>query len=156
MGPIGLLVRRRQDELCLQLRRKHSEIVWENPFMASSKSMSPLTWRFYSNAPGITPCRHLGSRTRDLHDRQARPRFSTFATRKNASIERRTRPVTVSTSPWFAGQRRSIAITPTRRYANVEGERLDLSRIERESDSVDVCIVGGGESMSCKYFAVRV
>ena len=42
-----------------------------------------------------------------------------------------------------AGQRRSFATTPRRRVVNVDDPSGQL-RAERESDEVDVCIVGGG------------
>ena len=42
-----------------------------------------------------------------------------------------------------AGQRRSFSITPRRRLVNVDDPSGQL-RSERESDEVDVCIVGGG------------
>ena len=46
-------------------------------------------------------------------------------------------------APITAGQRRSFATTPRRRLVNVDDPSGQL-RAERESDEVDVCIVGGG------------
>lgn len=43
----------------------------------------------------------------------------------------------------IAGQRRAISSTPRTRLAAVD-DSFDPSQIERESDQVDVCIVGGG------------
>lgn len=43
----------------------------------------------------------------------------------------------------LAGQRRQITTTPRRKFAEVD-DSFDPATIERESDSVDVCIVGGG------------
>jgi len=43
----------------------------------------------------------------------------------------------------LAGQRRSITTTSRRRFAEVD-DLFDPATIERESDQVDVCIVGGG------------
>ena len=43
----------------------------------------------------------------------------------------------------FAGQRRTFTATARRRLAEVD-ESFDPKSIERESDEVDVCIVGGG------------
>ncbi|KAK5132693.1 hypothetical protein LTR08_008737 [Meristemomyces frigidus] len=42
-----------------------------------------------------------------------------------------------------AGQRRPLSTTLRRKFASVDGS-FDPSTIERESDQVDVCIVGGG------------
>ncbi|KAK3619116.1 hypothetical protein LTR56_024228 [Elasticomyces elasticus] len=42
-----------------------------------------------------------------------------------------------------AGQRRSLTTTPRRKLAEVN-DAFDINSIERESDSVDVCIIGGG------------
>ena len=44
---------------------------------------------------------------------------------------------------FVAGQRRSISASLRHRYADVE-ESFDPASVERESDEVDVCIVGGG------------
>ncbi|KAI9873208.1 MAG: hypothetical protein M1830_000706, partial [Pleopsidium flavum] len=43
----------------------------------------------------------------------------------------------------IAGQKRALSTTPRRRFADVE-ESLDPRLQYRESDEVDVCIVGGG------------
>ncbi|KIV97626.1 hypothetical protein PV10_01350 [Exophiala mesophila] len=54
------------------------------------------------------------------------------------------RTATRSTRPVFvAGQRRSLSSSLQRRYADVE-EEFDPISVERESDEVDVCIVGAG------------
>ena len=45
----------------------------------------------------------------------------------------------------FIQQRRAFSVAPARRFADVE-ENFDPKSIDRESDEVDVCIVGGGES----------
>src|SRR3954462_6380619 len=47
-------------------------------------------------------------------------------------------------SAFIAGQRRAISNTLQRRYAHVE-DSIDLRDQPRESDEVDVCIVGGGK-----------
>ncbi|RAL59194.1 hypothetical protein DID88_006649 [Monilinia fructigena] len=44
-----------------------------------------------------------------------------------------------------AGQRRAFSLTVPRRLADVNDD-FDLKLVERESDEVDVCIVGGGPS----------
>ena len=44
---------------------------------------------------------------------------------------------------FIAGQRRTISSSLRHRYADVE-ESFDPASVERESDEVDVCIVGGG------------
>ena len=44
---------------------------------------------------------------------------------------------------FVAGQRRSISASLRHRYADVE-ESFDPASVERESDEVDICIVGGG------------
>ncbi|KAK5072067.1 hypothetical protein LTR51_006552 [Lithohypha guttulata] len=55
-----------------------------------------------------------------------------------------TRQLVPRTRPLFvAGQRRSISAGARGRYADVE-DTFDPSTVERESDEVDVCIVGGG------------
>lgn len=59
------------------------------------------------------------------------------AQRQAATRPRPQRPVFV------AGQRRCITSSLQRRYADVE-ESFDPASIERESDEVDVCIVGAG------------
>ena len=48
-------------------------------------------------------------------------------------------------TPWLAGQRRPISSSTCKRYANVEDAEVDIASMERESDSVDVLIVGGGK-----------
>ncbi|KIX03174.1 uncharacterized protein Z518_06725 [Rhinocladiella mackenziei CBS 650.93] len=54
------------------------------------------------------------------------------------------RAVTRATRPLFvAGQRRSISASLQRRYADVD-ESFDPATVDRESDQVDVCIVGAG------------
>ncbi|KIW23779.1 uncharacterized protein PV07_11955 [Cladophialophora immunda] len=59
--------------------------------------------------------------------------------RAGRSVSRATRPVFV------AGQRRSISASLQRRYADVEEDGgFDPASVERESDQVDVCIVGAG------------
>lgn len=45
---------------------------------------------------------------------------------------------------FVAGQRRAFSSSLQRRYADVEDEGFDPASVERESDEVDVCIVGGG------------
>merc|ERR1712000_249311 len=62
--------------------------------------------------------------------------IKTFPAQRRATL-RATRPVFV------AGQRRSISASLQRRYADVD-EAFDPATIDRESDEVDVCIVGGG------------
>lgn len=47
-----------------------------------------------------------------------------------------------STSPFF--QLRTLTTTPRRLFASVEDDSFDPASVERESDQVDVCIVGGG------------
>ncbi|EXJ67887.1 electron-transferring-flavoprotein dehydrogenase [Cladophialophora psammophila CBS 110553] len=54
------------------------------------------------------------------------------------TLSRATRPVFV------AGQRRSISASLQRRYSGVEENGFDPATVERESDQVDVCIVGAG------------
>ena len=56
----------------------------------------------------------------------------------NHSVLRASRPVFV------AGQRRSISSSLQRRYATTEEGGFDPATVERESDEVDVCIVGAG------------
>ncbi|KAI9725286.1 MAG: hypothetical protein M1828_003301 [Chrysothrix sp. TS-e1954] len=53
---------------------------------------------------------------------------------------------TIARSPatFHAGQRRSITSSRHRRFATVNDEDFALLQSERESDQVDVCIVGGG------------
>ena len=46
--------------------------------------------------------------------------------------------------PRFIASQRSFSISIPRRFADVHDE-FDPRSIERESDEVDVCIVGGGE-----------
>ncbi|KAF7950659.1 uncharacterized protein EAE97_002211 [Botrytis byssoidea] len=48
-------------------------------------------------------------------------------------------------SSLIAGQRRAFSLTVPRRLADVEDD-FDPKSVERESDEVDVCIVGGGPS----------
>ncbi|KAL2408402.1 putative electron transfer flavoprotein-ubiquinone oxidoreductase, mitochondrial [Exophiala dermatitidis] len=65
---------------------------------------------------------------------------TTFPARPRALATRSTRPAV-----FVAGQRRSISASLQRRYADVEvDEGFDPASIERESDEVDVCIVGAG------------
>lgn len=45
----------------------------------------------------------------------------------------------------YLNQKRDFSSTLQRRFAS-DSDSFDPSRIERESDSVDVCIVGGGAS----------
>lgn len=57
-------------------------------------------------------------------------------------------------------KRPKLSIVPTRalstsrssRYATVE-ESLDFREQDRESDEVDVCIVGGGNGLACNLLA---
>jgi len=44
----------------------------------------------------------------------------------------------------IAGQRRALSTTPRRRFADVD-DSFDPRLQYRESDEVDVCIVGGGQ-----------
>jgi electron-transferring-flavoprotein dehydrogenase len=72
-------------------------------------------------------------------------RPSTFRSLHNyAPARRRTPGLTRPARPVFiAGQRRSISSSISRRYADID-DSFDPSTVERESDEVDVCIVGGG------------
>ncbi|KAH8665790.1 electron transfer flavoprotein-ubiquinone oxidoreductase-like protein [Tricladium varicosporioides] len=45
----------------------------------------------------------------------------------------------------YLGQQRAFSISPRKRFADVDGH-FDPNSIDRESDEVDVCIVGGGPS----------
>jgi electron-transferring-flavoprotein dehydrogenase len=72
--------------------------------------------------------------------RPAAPRPSiaaSFATSNRVQLRYRLPAV------FHAGQRRAITSSSRRRFAEVN-ESFDPSKIERESDQVDVCIVGGG------------
>jgi electron-transferring-flavoprotein dehydrogenase len=60
-----------------------------------------------------------------------------------APARRRTQTARPAKSVFVAGQRRAISSSVSRRYADVD-ESFDPSTVERESDEVDVCIVGGG------------
>jgi electron-transferring-flavoprotein dehydrogenase len=68
---------------------------------------------------------------------QSRPAASVVA--KLPASSRTYRPP----ASFHAGQRRSISTTPRKRFAEVN-DTFDPATIERESDQVDVCIVGGG------------
>ncbi|KMU71770.1 electron transfer flavoprotein-ubiquinone oxidoreductase [Coccidioides immitis RMSCC 3703] len=46
--------------------------------------------------------------------------------------------------PAIVNQKRTLSGTPARRNAEDGEEKFDPAQVERESDSVDVCIVGGG------------
>lgn len=59
------------------------------------------------------------------------------STRADACIPRTVRPLFV------AGQRRNLSTSLRHRYASVD-DSFDPASVERESDEVDVCIVGGG------------
>ena len=65
--------------------------------------------------------------------------FDHFPARRRISHYRLAR------SPFIAGQRRTFSGTPRTRYATVE-DSVDPRDQPRESDEVDVCIVGGGMS----------
>ena len=56
---------------------------------------------------------------------------------------RRALPARPSRPVFVAGQRRPISSSISRRYADVD-ESFNPATVERESDEVDVCIVGGG------------
>lgn len=49
-------------------------------------------------------------------------------------------------SSLIAGQRRAFSLTVPRRLADVNDD-FDPKSVERESDEVDVCIVGGGKNI---------
>ena len=53
------------------------------------------------------------------------------------------RPARLLRPLFVAGQRRPISSSLRRRYADLE-DSLDSENVDRESDEVDVCIVGGG------------
>ena len=95
--------------------------------MASKQAVRPLlrSKALQGPSPSIRP-----SNFRPLHS--------------YAPARRRTLPAArPARSVFVAGQRRAISSSTSRRYAAVE-EAFDPAAIERESDEVDVCIVGGG------------
>ncbi|RAR07430.1 electron transfer flavoprotein-ubiquinone oxidoreductase [Stemphylium lycopersici] len=73
------------------------------------------------------------------------PRSTPIATRSFACASSRTRNVSALYRPAVrvAGQRRCLSTTPRQRLAAVD-DTFDPKTIERESDEVDVLIVGGG------------
>lgn len=81
-------------------------------------------------ATPVQPCRSYSRPAASLLATKAHP------SQRRAAI-RSTRPVFV------AGQRRPISASVQRRYADVD-EGFDPASVERESDEVDVCIVGAG------------
>lgn len=68
--------------------------------------------------------------------------FSHLPQRSTPSRCTSTRPRTIL--PQALGSRRAFSISTPRRFADVSEEAFDPRSIERESDQVDVCIVGGG------------
>lgn len=48
------------------------------------------------------------------------------------------------TPPRLTESRRAISTSTTRRFASI-GDKFDPKSVERESDQVDVCVVGGGK-----------
>ena len=74
-----------------------------------------------------------------LNSALGNPRLETFTSRRRATSNRQGH-VAVPT--------RSLSTSKARRYASVE-ESLDIREQDRESDQVDVCIVGGGNRPSC-------
>jgi electron-transferring-flavoprotein dehydrogenase len=96
--------------------------------MASRQAARPLIRSTIREAPAHT---HL--------------RPSTFRPLHNYAPARRRAPglTQPARSVFIAGQRRSISSSIARRYADVD-DSFDPSTVERESDEVDVCIVGGG------------
>ena len=69
--------------------------------------------------------------------RLASRRYSQFApARRRCVYERRRLPVT----PY----KQAFSTTIRRRLASVEERKIDPRLLDRESDEVDVCIVGGG------------
>ncbi|KAK4542188.1 hypothetical protein LTR36_007035 [Oleoguttula mirabilis] len=66
------------------------------------------------------------------------PRWLSTSVAASRCLVRGYRPVAIT-----AGQRRALSTTTRRRLAAVD-DSFDPSTIERESDQVDVCIVGGG------------
>lgn len=68
--------------------------------------------------------------------------FSQFPQKSTQARCTLTRPRTIL--PRTLGSRRAFSISTPRRFADVSEEAFDPSSIERESDQVDVCIVGGG------------
>src|ERR1700759_529698 len=99
--------------------------------MASKHVYKPLL----RLAPPTQPCRSFAQPSTSLF-RAAAPAQHRALDRHNAS--RAARPVFV------AGQRRPISTSLQRRYAQAEEASFDPATIERESDEVDVCIVGAG------------
>ena len=71
----------------------------------------------------------------------AHARFNSTSVR--ASLPTTSRGIRVRRPLFVAGQRRSISASLRHRYADVD-ESYDPNDVERESDEVDVCIVGGG------------
>ncbi|TEY35169.1 hypothetical protein BOTCAL_0601g00020 [Botryotinia calthae] len=92
-----------------------------------------------SSSRAVTAC---------LQRNVARQNASRIATRcprilQQSFIHPTSRPRIVSSL--IAGQRRAFSLTVPRRLADVE-DNFDPKLVERESDKVDVCIVGGGPS----------
>ena len=77
--------------------------------------------------------RQLSSSSRIIQRRL----LSSYISTSNQCRTRSYRPLLV------AGQRRTISASLRNRYADVE-ESFNIADIERESDEVDVCIVGAG------------
>ncbi|EXJ87733.1 electron-transferring-flavoprotein dehydrogenase [Capronia coronata CBS 617.96] len=94
--------------------------------MASKHVSKPLL----RLASPTQPCRSFSGPAASLLNTNVYP------AQRRAAL-RTTRPVFV------AGQRRAISASLQRRYADVD-EGFDPATVERESDEVDVCIVGAG------------
>ncbi|KAK0938124.1 hypothetical protein LTR29_010348 [Friedmanniomyces endolithicus] len=88
--------------------------------------------------PGLASSAIRRSTLRALRTAEASPRWLASGSVASQFFVRGHRPASVT-----AGQRRALSSTVRRRFASVD-DSFDPSTIERESDEVDVCIVGGG------------
>ncbi|KAK0286423.1 hypothetical protein LTR35_004858 [Friedmanniomyces endolithicus] len=88
--------------------------------------------------PGLASSAIRRSTLRALRTVEASPRWLASGSVASQCFVRGYRPASVT-----AGQRRALSSTVRRRFASVD-DSFDPSTIERESDEVDVCIVGGG------------
>ncbi|KAK0843553.1 hypothetical protein LTR91_017971 [Friedmanniomyces endolithicus] len=88
--------------------------------------------------PGLASSAVRRSILRASRTAEASPRWLASGSVASQCFVRGYRPASVT-----AGQRRALSSTVRRRFASVD-DSFDPSTIERESDEVDVCIVGGG------------
>jgi len=93
--------------------------------MASSRSVSASLQRNLVRRNPIRVSTQLPRQCFRINSSLSRPRLSSSISRS-------------------LGQQRTLSISVPRRFANVD-ESFDIKSIDRESDEVDVCIVGGGK-----------